>query len=79
MLCVSSRKTPLPRTVTLRLKIAQKPYIVKSLAPKALIYESLEPKGKPEPYPLIALNQPASLTPAGMPVLTLPCNTPLSF
>ena len=30
---------------TLRLKIAQKPYIVWSLDPKALKYESLEPKG----------------------------------
>ena len=28
---------------TLRLKIAQKPYIVWSLGPKALNYESLEP------------------------------------
>ena len=33
-------------TLTLRLKIAQKPYIVWSLGPKALKYESLEPKGK---------------------------------
>ena len=29
----------------LRLKIAQKPYIVWSLGPKAFKYESLEPKG----------------------------------
>ena len=28
---------------TLRLKVAQKPYIVWSLGPKALKYESLEP------------------------------------
>ena len=34
------------RSLTLRLKIAQKPYIVWSLDPKALKYESLEPKGK---------------------------------
>ena len=32
-------------TITLRLKIAQRPYIVWSLGPKALGYESLEPKG----------------------------------
>ena len=32
-------------TLTLRLKIAQKPYTVWSLGPKALKYESLEPKG----------------------------------
>ena len=32
--------------VTLRLKIAQKPYIVWSLGSKALKYESLEPWGK---------------------------------
>ena len=31
--------------VPLRLKIAQKPYIVWSLGPKALTYESLEPQG----------------------------------
>ena len=36
----------LAETLTLRLKIAQKPYIVWSLGPKALKYESLEPKGK---------------------------------
>ena len=30
-------------TLTLRLKMAQKPYIVWSLGPKALIYESLKP------------------------------------
>ena len=30
---------------TLRLKVAQKPYIVWSLGPKALRYESLEPLG----------------------------------
>ena len=35
-----------PSTETLRLKIAQKPYIVWSLGPKASKYESLEPKGK---------------------------------
>ena len=29
--------------LTLRLKRAQKPYIVWSLGPKALVYESLEP------------------------------------
>ena len=33
-------------TRTLRLKIAQKPYIVWSLGPKAFRYQSLEPKGK---------------------------------
>ena len=32
-------------SLSLRLKIAQKPYIVWSLGPKALKYESLEPKG----------------------------------
>ena len=30
-------------TLTLRLKIAQRPYVVWSLGPKALKYESLEP------------------------------------
>ena len=33
------------QAITLRLKIAQKLYIVWSLGPKALNYESLEPKG----------------------------------
>ena len=33
-------------TITLGIKIAQKPYIVWSLGPKALIYESLDPQGK---------------------------------
>ena len=32
-----------PSILTLRLKIAQKPYVVWSLGPKALKYESLEP------------------------------------
>ena len=35
----------LHNSVTLRLKIAQKLYIVWSLGPKALKYECLEPKG----------------------------------
>ena len=30
-------------SVTLRLKMARKPYIIWSLSPKALTYESLEP------------------------------------
>ena len=34
------------QTLTLRLKMAQKPYIMWSLGPKALTYESLEPSGK---------------------------------
>ena len=38
-------------SLTLRLKIAQKPYIVWSLGPEALKYESLEPKGKVDPKP----------------------------
>ena len=33
-------------TITLRLKIAKRPYIVWSLGPKALRYESLEPDCK---------------------------------
>ena len=33
------------RSITLRLRIAQKPYIVWSLGPKALEHEFLEPKG----------------------------------
>ena len=33
-------------TLTLRLKIAQKPYMVWSLGPKALKYESFEGEGK---------------------------------
>ena len=33
-------------SLTLRLKIAQKRYIVRSLGPKALKYESLEPWGE---------------------------------
>ena len=40
------RKPTEPISKTLRLKIAQKPYIAWSLGPKALKYESLEPKGK---------------------------------
>ena len=44
-----SQRTPpiqqLDLDVPLRLKTPQKPYIVWSLGPKALTYESLEPKG----------------------------------
>ena len=32
-----------PKSKTLGIKIAQKPYVVWSLGPKALVYESLEP------------------------------------
>ena len=38
--------------ITLGIKIAQKPYIVWSLGPKALIYESLDPYGYKDPKTL---------------------------
>ena len=38
-------RTLVSKSPSLRLKIAQKPYIVWSLGPKALKYESLEPEG----------------------------------
>ena len=45
--CVSSPVL----TITLRLKIAQKPCMVWSLGPKALEYEFVEPKVKPTTIP----------------------------
>ena len=38
----SERSAEEPCILTLRIKIAQKPYIAWSLSPKALVYESLE-------------------------------------
>ena len=35
------------KTLTLSITIAQKPYIIGSLGPKALKYESFDAKGKP--------------------------------
>ena len=40
-----ARRQELANSLTLRLKIAQKPYVVWSLGPKALKHESLEPLG----------------------------------
>ena len=40
---VSGTRKLMEQPITLGIKIAQKPYIVWSLAPKALIYESLDP------------------------------------
>ena len=51
--------TRFPRfTLPLSIKIAQKPYLIGSLGPKALKYESLKPKGKPNRNPnLLDLNK----------------------
>ena len=49
--CDAGPELRITQTLTLRLKIAEKPYIVWSLGPIALKYGSLEPYGKETKIP----------------------------